>query len=199
MTTMRIKVLLLLVSYLSGSVPFGLLYSRFLEREDVRKKGSGNIGATNIIRNFGWSPGLLVLLLDALKGAFPVYLTVQLFPEDPLIWILVGGVAIGGHVFSVFLYFDGGKGVATSAGVFAVLMPQALLVTLAIFGLVVGTTRYMSAGSLTAALVLPLTGGYLHGFDHPVVIGAGILAAVVYWQHRENIKRLARGEEETFF
>lgn len=196
---MRIKVVLLLVSYLAGSVPFGLLYSRFIEREDVREKGSGNIGATNVIRNFGWAPGVLVLLLDALKGALPVYLTVQLLPENPLSWILVGAAAIVGHVFSVFLYFDGGKGVATSAGVFAVLMPRALLVTLLIFAVVVATSRYMSAGSLSAAFVLPALGAYLHGYRHPVVIGASILAVVVYWQHRENIRRLVRGEEETFF
>lgn len=196
---MRIKVLLLLVSYLAGSVPFGLLYSRYVQGEDVRAKGSGNIGATNVIRNFGWTPGILVLSLDALKGALPVYLAVQLVPGGPLSWILVGAAAIVGHVFSVFLYFCGGKGVATSAGVFAVLMPRALLIALLVFAVVVGMARYMSAGSLTAALVLPASGGYFYGYGHPVVIGAFVLAAVVYWQHRENIIRLIRGEEEPFF
>ncbi len=196
---MRIKVVLLLFSYLAGSVPFGLLYSRYIEGQDVREKGSGNIGATNVIRNFGWTPGVLVLLLDALKGALPVYLTVQLVPETPLTWILIGASAIVGHVFSVFLYFDGGKGVATSAGVFAVLVPRAMLISLLVFTCVVGISRFMSAGSLTAALVLPVSGGYLHGYDHPGVVGASVLALVVYWQHRKNIRRLIRGEEETFF
>lgn len=196
---MRLKLVLLLGAYLIGSIPFGYLYSRFVEGVDVRSQGSGNIGATNVLRNFGWVPGVTVLLLDALKGVLPVYATTTLLSGDHLTGILVGAAAILGHVFSVFLYFGGGKGVATSAGVFAVLAPQALVLSLAVFAPVVGLTRYMSAGSLAGALTLPLAGGYFLGPTDPIVLGAWVLTAMVYWQHRENIKRLIRGEEETFF
>lgn len=196
---MRLKLVLVLGTYLVGSIPFGYLYSRFVEGEDVRAQGSGNIGATNVLRNFGWFPGVTVLFLDAVKGALPVYAATRILPGDHLTWILVGAMAIVGHVFSVFLYFDGGKGVATSAGVFAVLTPEALIIALAVFAPVVGLTRYMSAGSLSGALALPLAAGYFLRPLDPIVLGAWVLTAMVYWQHRENIKRLLRGEEETFF
>ena len=196
---MRLKLVLLLGTYLVGSIPFGYLYSRYVEGVDVRSQGSGNIGATNVLRNFGWLPGVSVLLLDALKGALPVSLAMSLLPGDHLTWILVGASAILGHVLSIFLYFEGGKGVATSAGVFAVLTPQALVIALAVFAPVVGVTRYMSAGSLTGALTLPLAAGYFLEPTDPIVLGAWVLTIMVYWQHRANIKRLVRGEEETFF
>lgn len=185
-------------AYLLGSIPFGLLYSLYIAGEDLRTEGSGNIGATNVLRNFGWPAGTLTLLLDAGKGAGPSYLAVRFFPDRPAAWILVGGAAILGHVFPLYLGFDGGKGVATSAGVFGVLLPLPLVVGLAAFGIVVGLTRYMSAGSLTGALLLPLSGWYLYGYDHPVVIGAWVLAGMIYWRHRENIRRLWHGEEKTF-
>lgn len=185
-------------AYLIGAIPFGLLYSLYVEREDLRTEGSGNIGATNVLRNFGWAPGIFTLLLDAAKGALPSYLALRFFPDDPLIWILVGAAAIVGHIFPVYLGFDGGKGVATSAGVFGVLLPIPLIVGLTGFGVMVGLTRYMSVGSLTGALLLPASGCYLYGYEHPVVVGAWVLAAVVYWRHRENIRRLVRGEESTF-
>lgn len=196
---MRLKLVLLLGTYLVGSIPFGYLYSRFVEGVDVRSQGSGNIGATNVLRNFGWLPGVSVLFLDALKGALPVYLAITLLPGDHLTWIMVGAAAILGHVLSIFLYFEGGKGVATSAGVFAVLTPEALVIALAVFAPVVGLTRYMSAGSLTGALTLPLVAGYFLEPTDPIVLGGWVLTVMVYWQHRENIKRLIRGEEEPFF
>lgn len=185
-------------AYLIGAIPFGLLYSLYVEGEDLRKEGSGNIGATNVLRNFGWIPGVTTLLLDASKGAVPSYLALQFFDSEPLIWILVGAASIVGHMFPVYLGFDGGKGVATSAGVFGVLLPIPLLIGLTGFGLMVATTRYMSVGSLTGALLLPVSGCYFHGYSHPVVLGAWVLAAGVYWRHRENIRRLWRGEESTF-
>jgi len=192
-------------SYLVGSIPFGLLYSKTFESTDLRSEGSGNIGATNVIRNFGWTPGFLVLALDASKGAIPVYGAMVTVPETTMVqdvawfWVLTGIVAILGHIYSVFLGFSGGKGVATSAGVFAVLIPESLLAALLVFGVGVGITRYMSVGSLSGALALPLVAGYFHGFASPPVLAAWILTTVVYWQHSENIKRLLRGEEDTFF
>ncbi|MFB6344156.1 MAG: glycerol-3-phosphate 1-O-acyltransferase PlsY [bacterium] len=185
-------------AYLIGAIPFGLLYSLYVEREDLREEGSGNIGATNVLRNFGWPAGVITLLLDAAKGAVPSYAALTMFPGDPRIWIFVGGSAILGHVFPVYLGFDGGKGVATSAGVFAVLLPLPLAVGLTGFFLAVGITRYMSVGSLIGALLLPGYGTYLYGFTHPTVLGAWVLAFVVYWRHRGNIRRLLNGEEETF-
>lgn len=184
--------------FLSGSIPFGLIYSLYIEKDDLREKGSGNIGATNVLRNFGWPPGLLILMLDALKGGLPVILGMNYFGESS-IWIAGGILAILGHVYSPFLSFDGGKGVATSAGVFSVLLPVPLMIALGGFGIVVGLTRYMSAGSLTGALLLPLIGGYFKGFGDPVILGAWLLAIVVIWRHRENIQRIIKGEEKTAF
>lgn len=192
------KSVFMLLSYGLGSIPFGLLYGLWIEHTDPREEGSGNIGATNVLRNFGWIAGVFVLILDVAKGAVPVYASIIAFPSSPWFQVSVGGACVVGHIFSVFLGFDGGKGVATSAGVLGVLMPWALLLSLAVFMVVVGVTRYMSAGSLTGALVLPLAGSYFEGATAPMVLGAWLLAALIYWQHRKNIGRLLRGEENRF-
>jgi glycerol-3-phosphate acyltransferase PlsY len=199
MKTMVIKSLIVLGGYLSGSIPFGLIYSTLFEESDLREHGSGNIGATNVLRNFGWTPGILVLLLDVSKGAGPVLIASSIFPERPVIAVLAGVSAIIGHIYPIFLGFDGGKGVATSAGVFAVLIPIPFVSAIAVFALGVGLTRYMSVGSLAGAVALPLAGTYWYGIFHPAVSAAGALALMVFWQHRENIQRLINGNEETFF
>lgn len=187
-------------AYLVGAIPFALIYSVWVEKEDVRSRGSSNVGATNVIRNYGWLPGIVVLLLDMMKGGLPV--AGVLYLHDPAsIWlaITVGMAAIVGHIFPVYLQFSGGKGVATSTGVFAVLSPLPLLIALVFFLAMVVTTRYMSVGSLTGAALLPVFCGFFYGLNDPVTGVATLLALVVFWTHRENIMRLVRGEENTFF
>lgn len=194
------SLLWILGAYLVGGIPFALLYSLKIEKEDLRDRGSENVGATNVIRNYGWVPGIFVLLLDMLKGALPVAAVLYL-SETPSIWlaIAVGIAAITGHIFSVYLRFSGGKGVATSTGVFAVLSPWPLVMAFVFFFVMVAATRYMSAGSLTGAAMLPLFCGYFYGLYDPVTGMAVLLALVVFWTHRENIRRLLRGEENRFF
>ncbi len=192
---------MVLVGYLLGGIPFALIHSRLFASGDLLEQGSQNPGATNVIRNYGWLPGSAVLVLDVVKGALPVGLTIVLEGSLAGSWwpILVGASAILGHVYSPYLGLSGGKGVATSTGVFLVLSPKAVAVAFVGFVAFVGATRYMSAGSLTGALLLPLASGYFHGLNHPVTWAAWVAAAVVWWRHRGNLGRLIRGEENRFF
>lgn len=194
------RILFVLLGYLSGAIPFGYVYSVYVRGENIREHGSGNIGATNILRTFGWLPGLTTLLLDGLKGAIPAGLAFYvLFPEQLGLALLVGAAAILGHIYPVYLGFSGGKGVATSAGVFLTLAPVETAIALAVFSLGVGLTRYMSVGSLLGALTLPVISTVWYGYNDPLTIGSGLLAAMIFWRHRENIGRLIKGEEHTFF
>ncbi len=196
---MIIKIMFVTGAYLLGSVPFGLIYSHWFEARNLREHGSGNIGATNVLRNFGWLAGLTVLTCDVLKGAGPVYGAWVVFSDRPIMLLFVGIAAIIGHIYSIFLGFDGGKGVATSAGVFAVLLPKPFLSAVIVFVIGVGITRYMSVGSLAGAVTLPVAGVYWNDILKPAVLAGMALALMVFWQHTENIRRLLRGEEETFF
>jgi glycerol-3-phosphate acyltransferase PlsY len=194
--------LLLLTSYLLGSIPFGLILARMCGGTDVRKAGSGNIGATNVARVAGPLPGILTLLLDAGKGWFAVWLAGRVLSADAGILVLAGFFALLGHCFPVWLGFRGGKGVATAAGIFAELCPEALLAALILFALVVWFWRYVSLGSLTAAAALPVLLYLLWAphFAPPTIVNLGSLAMalLVIFQHRANIGRLARGEEPQF-
>ncbi|MGM0380843.1 MAG: glycerol-3-phosphate 1-O-acyltransferase PlsY [bacterium] len=192
-------VLLVVAAYLIGAIPFGLLYSLYIGREDIRKKGSGNIGATNVLRNFGWLPGLITLFLDISKGALPVLGALYFIDSPAYLPVITGVAAIFGHVYPVYLKFSGGKGVATSAGVFMVLAPVPLLVAVAVFLLMVVITRYVSAGSISAAVALPVGCGLYGGLFEPVSFAALILGLVVVWRHRSNIKKLWHGEEDQFY
>lgn len=194
------QVLFVLLGYLSGAIPFGYVYSVYVRGENIREHGSGNIGATNILRTFGWLPGVTTLVLDGLKGAIPAGIAFYvLFPQQLALALLVGAAAILGHIYPVYLGFSGGKGVATSAGVFLTLAPVETAMALAVFLLGVGLTRYMSVGSLLGALSLPLISAIWYGYDDPLTIGSALLAAMIVWRHRGNIKRLINGEENTFF
>lgn len=193
--------LLAALAYIAGSIPAALIAGR-LHGVDLRKQGSGNLGATNVVRVLGWKTGMAVFLFDAAKGAFPV----ALFPDwsantlDPRILALVYGLAaIAGHVRPVFLTFGkGGKGVATATGVFAALAPIPMLVAFAIFVVVVVLTGYVSLGSLVSATVLPAMLAYTVGMRSPIFLVSVLLAAFVFWTHRANIGRLRRGEEHRF-
>ncbi len=179
-------------AYLLGSVPFGLVIGR-LKGIDIRRHGSGNIGATNVARVVGKGYGLLTLLLDFLKGMVPVIVASRTGGTEMA--AVTGGAAVLGHCFSVCLRFRGGKGVATAAGVFAAVSPPSLCVALAVFAGAVWATGYVSAGSLAASVALPVA---LYFFQpDPWLLGmGGLLAAVVWFKHRDNIRRLLRGEEK---
>ena len=191
----------LVLSYLSGSIPFAAIAGK-LRGVDLRKHGSGNLGATNVFRVLGWKIGIAVFLLDALKGAFPVfYLAPRIVsPRDPVLWAIACGIAaIAGHVRPIFLGLRrGGKGVATAAGVFFALAPIPMAITFAVFVGVVLGTGYVSLGSLISAIVLPGLLLVTLGPKTPLFIVSVIIALFVFWTHRTNIGRLRRGEEHRF-
>ncbi len=193
--------LALALAYTSGSIPFAHL-AGVAKSVDLRKQGSGNLGATNVFRVLGWKIGIAVFLADALKGALPVLLLPSHIdsPSNPMIWgILVGVAAIMGHVRPVFLKFGkGGKGVATAAGVFCALAPVPMAVTFAVFIAVVLASGYVSLGSLLSAVVLPTLLGITLGLHSPLFLVSVLIAAFVFWTHRANIGRLRRGEENRF-
>ena len=189
------------LSYLSGSIPFAAIAGR-LRGVDLRKQGSGNLGATNVFRVLGWKIGVLVFLADALKGALPVlYLPPRIAgPRDPIVWAIACGIAaIVGHVRPLFLGLrKGGKGVATAAGVFFALAPIPMAVTFALFVAVVFATGYVSLGSMLSAIVLPSLLLATLGPRSPLFLVSVVIAMFVFWTHRSNIGRLRRGEEHRF-
>src|SRR5689334_16727565 len=191
----------LALSYLSGSIPFAAIAGK-LRGVDLRKQGSGNLGATNVFRVLGWKIGLTVFLLDALKGALPVLLLAPrvVSPRDPVVWAIACGIAaIAGHVRPLFLGLrKGGKGVATAAGVFFALAPIPMAVTFAVFVGVVLGTGYVSLGSLISAIVLPGLLLVTLGPKTPLFVVSVVIALFVFWTHRTNIGRLRRGEEHRF-
>jgi glycerol-3-phosphate acyltransferase PlsY len=192
-------VLWLSASYLIGSIPFGLLVSRFVFGKDIRKMGSGNIGATNILRNFGFQPFLAVMLLDMAKGIAAVKIGEALGLPASLA-LAAGLLAIVGHNWSVYLRFKGGKGIATSGGVIIAAYPWTVtLSVVGVFLVMVLLTRIMSVGSLSAALVFPLSSLYFFSGDlgtyWPHVVVAVLACFFAFYRHRENIHRLFRGQE----
>jgi glycerol-3-phosphate acyltransferase PlsY len=195
-------ILLFLVSYLLGSIPFGLILAKLFGGADVRKAGSGNIGATNVARVAGPLPGVLTLAFDAAKGWLAVWLAGRVMHGEARVMVIAGFFALLGHCFPVWLRFRGGKGVATAAGIFGALCPEAMVAALILFALVVWFWRYVSLGSLAAAAAIPLLVDLLWAphFAPPdvVTVGSLAIAALVIFQHRANIGRLARGEEPKF-
>jgi glycerol-3-phosphate acyltransferase PlsY len=193
--------LAVVLSYIVGSIPAAYLAGKS-RGIDLRRFGSGNLGATNVVRTLGWKVGLLVFAVDVAKGVLPV-LVLPRWTEGPLsreiVAILCGVAAILGHFRPVFLKFGkGGKGVATAAGVFFALAPLAMLAAVAVFAVVVLTSGYVSLGSLTAAVVLPSLLLVTEGTRSPLFQISVVLAVFVFWTHRANIRRLRRGEEYRF-
>lgn len=185
--------LILLFSYLLGSIPNGLIFGRLIWHKDLRQFGSKNIGATNAWRVIGKKAGILIFLLDFLKGALSVFIA-QTFAASPWIVMFAGLLVIIGHSFSVYLNFHGGKGVATGLGVIAVMIPKATLIVFFTWLIIVLITRYVSLGSCIAATLVPILAFY---FDYEMAfIIFGVIAAIfVIGRHRENIARLRRGKE----
>lgn len=188
----------LLASWLIGSIPWAYLAGRLLKGVDLRTYGSGNLGATNVLRLLGAPAAMMVYALDAAKGFVPVFVFPALFNFPPRGgWAIACGlVAILGHVRPVFLRFNGGgKGVATASGVFFALTPLATFASLIAFVVLMATTRTMSVASLTGAAILPVGVALTHGVRSLVFAVSLGVALFVYWTHRANIGRLRRGEE----
>jgi glycerol-3-phosphate acyltransferase PlsY len=193
---------LLLLAYLLGSIPWGLILSRIFSSHDVRLKGSRNIGATNVMRETGALPGLLTLAADFLKGAIPVYLAVLSFgAANRSADIFLSGVALAaflGHLYPLYLKFrNGGKGIATTAGCFAVLSPAAALVAFGVFIVMLLVVRRVSVGSLAAAATLPAA-IWLTTDSVMMLTAACIIALFIFIRHQNNLRRLVAGEEPKF-
>jgi len=200
--TRLLLVAILFAAYFLGSIPFGVMVTKLFGGGDVRKTGSGNIGATNVARAAGPLAGILTLILDVGKGAAAVWLAAWLANQSALGMMLAGLAALIGHCFPVWLNFRGGKGVATAAGAFLVLCPAALLGAVIVFVLVVAFWRYISLGSISAAASMPLLMYFLWAPGHapPLVVDFGTLfaAALVIFKHDANLQRLMDGEEPKF-
>jgi glycerol-3-phosphate acyltransferase PlsY len=181
-------------AYLLGSVPFSFLVARWFGVKDVRQVGSGNVGATNVMRSAGKGAGLLAFVLDAGKGAAAAWLASLVEPEASIVPPLAAAAAVLGHMYPVWLGFRGGKGVATGAGAFVPLAPAATAGSLVVFAITTALTRYVSLGSLAGATALA-TLAFALGSPPAVAWAAAFVAALVIWKHRGNLQRLARGTE----
>ena len=205
---------IIILSYLVGSIPTSIIISKLAKGIDIREHGSGNAGGTNVMRVLGWKQGLLVIILDALKGAFAVVVIARLhygglpfqnvspFDDFTLVQIIAGIAAVFGHIWTVFAGFRGGKGIATALGMLIMIVTVDMLIAVGIFILVVSISKYVSLGSILAAISVPLTlvvrENILH--DHiqsygtllPFVIAVSLL---VVFTHRKNVVRLLNGTE----
>lgn len=190
-------ILTILVSYLLGSIPFGVIFAKLFKGIDLMNFGSGNIGTSNAFRALGPVGGSLVFLCDTCKGFLPIFILTHIAADTPniaIIGIAAGLFTIAGHNWSIFLHFKGGKGVATSFGVFLGIHPLSALLSFAIWGIVTFTTRISSIGSMSGATALPI---FMLIFKQPIpyVIFSFVAFALVIFLHRANIKRILNGTE----
>jgi glycerol-3-phosphate acyltransferase PlsY len=197
---MMILIVALASAYILGSIPASYLIAKSMGGLDIRRHGSGNVGATNVLRTAGKLPGILALLSDVLKGVISVTLLSWFFHRFSIIQdyegfrIIMGFMAITGHIWSAFMRFKGGKGVATTAGVILVLFPKAMAVVAIVFFLTVALTRYVSLGSLVASIILPITVA-VYGYSIKAVIFCITLCMLSCYKHKSNIVRIINKEE----
>lgn len=189
-------ILIMAISYLVGSIPFGLIISKWWAKVDVRLHGSGNIGMTNVLRTAGYIPALLTLIGDGGKGVIAVLLA-RNFLGDPFFQLLAGTLAMVGHNWPIFLKFKGGKGVATVAGVLLAFRPLVAAVLLVIWIAVLLVSRYISLASIVVAFCLPFTLLFFKVSWFELALGA-IVGAITIYRHRSNITRLLQGTEFRF-
>jgi glycerol-3-phosphate acyltransferase PlsY len=193
-----IPFLALAIAYLLGSIPFGYLLVRWRTGTDVRASGSGNIGATNVLRTTGRLAGAATLVLDVVKGYAAVAIAGDLTGSNQL-WMSAAALAVmAGHAYPVFLRFQGGKAVATFYGAFLHLTPVPLAAVVVVFLAVAAWTRHISLGSIVAAATFPLAAWLIAQASWPVLGAAVLAAAFVIYRHRSNIQRLRKGSEHTF-
>lgn len=193
-------VLLILAAYILGATPTSYIAGRLGRGIDLREHGSKNLGATNVYRILGWKYAIPVGLIDIAKGAIPVLLFPPLAGPDAPRWLplALGGAAVVGHMFSPYVRFKGGKGVATAAGMFLALAPFALLIALAVWVLCLWLSGYVSLSSILAVVSVPVTVRLLQPDDMPVFWAAIVLVLLIVFAHRRNIARLLAGTESRF-
>lgn len=187
----------MVLSYLAGGIPTGYLVVRKLKGIDIREYGSGNPGTANVYRVAGAKAGAITLLVDALKGYIPVMLAQRWYPNESIFVILCGAAAIIGHDWTIFLGLRGGKGVATSAGVFAALIPLPLALTLLAFLAGLGLSGHISIGSMAGAVVLPVL-SFIFGSPLPFSVAALAAGLLILYKHIPNMKRLFKSRELLF-
>lgn len=204
-------IILILAAYIIGSTPTSIIVSKLVYKADIREHGSGNAGATNVFRTFGWKPALIVTLVDVFKGWLPAYVAGSLnsdtilFGTNPdALMIIAGFAAVLGHTYTVFAGFKGGKGVGTLAGMLIALFPIALPICLLVFILTLIATGMVSLGSMLAATALPITLFILEGLNPDAQISLTLrvfsllIPAFIIFTHRTNIKRMMEGTENRF-
>jgi acyl phosphate:glycerol-3-phosphate acyltransferase len=189
-----VSLVAVLAAYLVGAVPIGWLVARVFGVGDIRRHGSGNIGATNVLRTVGRLPAIVTLLGDVLKGYLAVWLGTVLGGEQPAAAAMAAVAAVAGNCWSVFIGFRGGKGGATGLGAALRLVPLATLAAIPVFVIIVASFRYVSLGTLLAALCVPL-GALMLGYPRAAVLAALAIAAIIVGRHHENIARLRAGTE----
>jgi len=193
-----IPILLLLAAYLIGGIPFGYLLVKWTTGADVRSAGSGNIGATNVLRTTGRVAGIGTLLLDVAKGYLAVWLVAR-YTGDSAIWMSAAALAVmAGHAYPVFLRFRGGKAVASFLGAFLYLAPPAVAAILVVFLLVLAWTHYISMGSIVAAATFPLAVWLILQPAPPLILSSVVAGAFIIYRHSSNIRRLHDGSENIF-
>lgn len=197
---MLVGLALIIFAYLVGSIPVGLLVGKVFRGIDIRERGSGNVGATNAYRVLGPVAGVAVFAADVAKGALPVWIALQVVggpisEARAAVLVLTGMAAIAGHNWSLYLGFQGGKGVSTAAGVLLVLFPITTLILLVIWVVVVAVTRYISVASIVISIAFPLLTLALNGDSAPYLAFSLVAAAVVVFKHRSNIGRVLAGTE----
>ncbi|MFO7980477.1 MAG: glycerol-3-phosphate 1-O-acyltransferase PlsY [Candidatus Aminicenantes bacterium] len=187
------KILFALFSYLFGSIPTGYLLYLKIKKRDIRNFGSRSIGATNLLRLTDKKTALLAALFDVIKGFIPVFLSLKLF-DDLFFSLICGFLAVFGHCFPIYIKFKGGKGVATTVGVYLALSLPSLLILVFVFLAIIMITKYVSLGSLVSVMTLPFT-ALIFGYDKFVIYFGILVFILIAFQHRENIKRLIQGKE----
>ena len=190
-------IFVLIIIYLIAAIPSGVIISRLMGSEDVRQKGSGNIGATNVYRVVGKLGGILTLVGDTMKGFLPLLAYKSWLAPTPTQFGVACVIAIIGHCYPVYLKFRGGKGVATALGIFLVLSPPTVLAAALVFVITVAASRYISLGSVLAAMSAPLLILMLN-HPQPIFLATLFIAMLVIWRHRTNIRRLLDGSENRF-
>jgi glycerol-3-phosphate acyltransferase PlsY len=190
--------LVVVIAYLVGGIPFGYVLVRWKTGKDIRTAGSGNIGATNVLRTTGRAAGVATLLLDIGKGYFAVWLAAKMTNDDPLWMSLAALAVIAGHAFPVFLKFRGGKAVASFIGAFLYLTPLPLAAVLVLFVITVAATKAISAGSIMAAGTFPLGVWIISHPPAPVLIASLIAGVFIVYRHKSNMERLRAGSENRF-
>ena len=195
---MMMGLLGIFIAYVLGAIPFGYLLTRITTGKDVRSEGSGNIGATNVLRTAGRWPAIATMVLDMAKGYAAVWIAANL-TDGSAAWSADAALAVMvGHAFPIFLGFKGGKAVATFTGAFLYLTPIAALAGILVFVITVVVTRYISAGSILAAATFPIGVWLIDHASLNVVLAALIAAAIVVYRHKDNVQRIRAGKESAF-